>query len=99
MRLDDEICCCYHVSLRKLVRYAERERPARPSQLSNCLGAGTGCGWCIPVLKKIHELAVSGRLPPEAAETAEGLAGLPATPDEYAAQRAAYLESERKNEF
>lgn len=95
MQPDDEVCCCYHVSLRKLIRFAERERPAKASQLSNCLGAGTGCGWCIPVLQKIHDLAAASRLPPEAAP----LETLPQTSAEYAAQRAAYLRSDRKNEF
>lgn len=54
MDLDDLVCYCYRVSLRKLINYARRERPLRASQMSECLGAGTGCGWCIPTLKRIH---------------------------------------------
>src|ERR1700759_3766057 len=27
----------------------------RGSQISECLSAGTGCGWCVPMLKKIHK--------------------------------------------
>ena len=54
MKGDDLVCYCYRVSLRKLVNYARRERPARASLLSRCLDAGTGCGWCIPILKRIH---------------------------------------------
>ncbi len=57
MKPDDKICYCYHVSLRKLVNFARRERPRRPSQMSECLGAGTGCGWCIPILRRIYEAA------------------------------------------
>jgi len=52
---DDLVCYCYRVPLRKLVAYARRERPLRASQMSECLGAGTGCGWCIPTLQRIHE--------------------------------------------
>ena len=55
MKPDDLICYCYRVSLRKLVNYARRERPARASQMSRCLDAGTGCGWCIPFLTKIQQ--------------------------------------------
>ena len=52
---DDLVCYCYRVPLRKLVNYARREKPSRASQMSQCLDAGTGCGWCIPILKRIHE--------------------------------------------
>ena len=51
---DDLVCYCYRVPLRKLVNFARRERPSRASQMSRCLDAGTGCGWCIPILKRIH---------------------------------------------
>ncbi|MFB3065897.1 MAG: (2Fe-2S)-binding protein [Planctomycetota bacterium] len=53
MQLDDKVCYCFKVSLRKLVNFARRERPQRVSQMSNCLDAGTGCGWCIPYLERI----------------------------------------------
>ena len=53
MNLDDNICYCYHVSMRKLLNFARRVKPQKPSQMTQCLGAGTGCGWCIPILKKI----------------------------------------------
>jgi len=55
MNLDDEICYCYHVSMRKLVNYARRVKPKRPSMMTQCLSAGTGCGWCVPFLMKIAE--------------------------------------------
>jgi len=55
MHLDDEICYCYHVSMRKLINFSRRVRPDRPSQMTECLNAGTGCGWCIPFLVKIAE--------------------------------------------
>jgi bacterioferritin-associated ferredoxin len=52
---DDKICYCYNVPYRKLVNYVRRHNLQRASQLSECLGAGTGCGWCIPILKRIFE--------------------------------------------
>lgn len=52
---DDKICYCYGVSMRKLINFARRTRPNRPSLMTECLGAGTGCGWCIPFLIKIAE--------------------------------------------
>lgn len=96
MQLDDQICYCYHVSLRKLVNFARREQPSRPSQMSQCLGAGTGCGWCIPILQRIHRDCQA------AAEFGEGrsVEGLPETADEYAAARKTYLSSgQPRNEF
>ena len=53
MDLDHDVCYCYHVSLRKLINFSRRERPQVPSRMTECLGAGTGCGWCIPFLVKI----------------------------------------------
>jgi hypothetical protein len=38
MQLDDDICYCYHVSMRKLVNFSRRVRPARASQMTECLG-------------------------------------------------------------
>ena len=53
MDLDDKVCLCFRISKRKLVNYLRRELPRVPSQLSECGGAGTGCGWCIPFLKQL----------------------------------------------
>ena len=44
----------------KLVSFIEREQPKVASQLSECLGAGTGCGWCIPFLEKLHKQNKAG---------------------------------------
>jgi NAD(P)H-nitrite reductase large subunit len=60
MDLDAKVCYCFHVSRRKLVNFIRLTRPRVPSQLSQCGGAGTGCGWCIPFLKQLHEQAVAG---------------------------------------
>ena len=76
MDLDDEVCLCFRVSRRKLLAYLRVERPAVASQLSGCGGAGTGCGWCVPHLRKLFDK-----------QSAE-LDGL--TAEEYAAGRRVY---------
>ncbi len=76
---DDDVCLCFHVSLRKIGAYLERENPPVASLISDCLGAGTGCGWCVPFLERLHRLHVEGR----AVELGE-------TPEQYAQRRAHY---------
>src|SRR5580692_7531671 len=81
MDLDAKVCYCFHVSQRKLLNFLRLEKPKVPSQLSECGGAGTGCGWCIPFLKQIFY---------------QGSADEPAdleilTPEEYARRRAEYM--------
>lgn len=44
----------------KIVSYMKRENPSVASQLSECLGAGTACGWCVPFLTKLHALYQAG---------------------------------------
>jgi bacterioferritin-associated ferredoxin len=83
MDLDDKVCYCFHISKRKLVNFVKRERPRVASQLSQCGGAGTGCGWCIPFLKQIF------RQCGESGETE--LEQLSA--EEYARRRAEYVRS------
>jgi bacterioferritin-associated ferredoxin len=80
MHPDDKICYCYGVSMRKLVNFARRVRPAHPSRMTECLGAGTGCGWCIPYLIEI-------------AKDPDSFALDDLTPDEYAAGRKDYKTS------
>ena len=60
MELDDELCLCFHVTKRKVINFLRVERPQRESQLAECHGAGTGCGWCRPFLKKLFEAARAG---------------------------------------
>lgn len=55
MDLDAKVCYCFHVSRRKLLNFLRIERPRVASQLSQCGGAGTGCGWCVPYLKKLFD--------------------------------------------
>jgi bacterioferritin-associated ferredoxin len=60
MELDAKVCLCFHVSRRKLLNFIRVERPRVASQLSECGGAGSGCGWCIPFLKQLFLRAGSG---------------------------------------
>ena len=60
MEKEDHVCVCHNVSLGKLIMYMRRENPKVASQLSQCLGAGTSCGWCIPFLEKMHKQHVTG---------------------------------------
>jgi bacterioferritin-associated ferredoxin len=54
MDQDDHVCLCYRVSLRKIRAYLARENPPVASLISECLDAGTGCGWCVPFLEHLH---------------------------------------------
>lgn len=80
MNPDDHVCLCFHVSQRKIVNFCKREKPRHASQISTCLSAGTGCGWCIPFLRKLHEQSLAGVADPD----------LPVSPEEYAKKRARY---------
>ncbi|MBN8645994.1 MAG: (2Fe-2S)-binding protein [Planctomycetes bacterium] len=82
MHPDDEVCLCFHVPLRKVSSFIKREKPPVASLISDCLGAGTGCRWCVPFLKKLHEQAVRGEEP-----------DLAVSPETYAERRAAYRAS------
>ena len=55
MELDDPVCYCFHISKRKVLNFIRLTEPRVASQLSECGGAGTGCGWCIPYLKRYFE--------------------------------------------
>jgi NAD(P)H-nitrite reductase large subunit len=81
MELDDELCLCFHVSKRKVISFLRVERPQRESQLAECHGAGTGCGWCRPFLKKLFEASNTG---------AATSANLPDA-DQYARGRGSYV--------
>lgn len=91
MELDDEVCLCFHVTKRKLLAYMRinQTRMRRPSQLSECAGAGTGCGWCVGYLKRLFAqnfpASATDPLPP--ADSAEP------TSDEHRSGRSSYLET------
>lgn len=60
MHPDDDVCMCHHVPLRKIRAYLKRENPPAASQISECLGAGTGCGWCVPFIEELHRQHCQG---------------------------------------
>lgn len=60
---DDQVCLCFHVELRKIRAYLARENPPVASLISDCLGAGTGCQWCVPFLKHLHAQHQRGEIP------------------------------------
>ncbi|RLS36008.1 MAG: (2Fe-2S)-binding protein [Planctomycetota bacterium] len=92
MELDDEVCLCFHVSKRKLLSYMRinKSRMRRASQLSECGGAGTGCGWCVGYLKRLF-----AQMNPEAATAEAALAAEP-TPEEHRTGRASYLKQKEE---
>ena len=73
--------------MRKLVNFMNRERPEVASQLSECLGAGTGCHWCVPFLKKIHTQWARGEEP-----------HLAVSPESYAVRRDKYRGSGHRDD-
>lgn len=79
MHPDDEVCLCFHVSLRKIRGYLRREDPPVASLISDCLGAGTGCQWCVPFLRHLHSQHQAGEEP-----------DLAVSPEEYASSRTSY---------
>ena len=82
MKPDDEICLCHHVTLRKIRTFLDRENPPKVSLISECLGAGTGCGWCVPFLEELHAQHKRGDTP-----------DLPVSPSEYAKRRSGFHET------
>ena len=81
MELDDELCLCFHVTKRKVINYIRVERPRTAGQLSDCFGAGTGCGWCRPFLRNLFAAQID-------ADNAD--ATLPSVA-EYAGMRSRYV--------
>ncbi|MCD0460726.1 (2Fe-2S)-binding protein [Roseiconus lacunae] len=74
---DQQICLCFRVSRRKLEKFIRTTQPKAASQLSECYGAGTGCGWCRPFLKRLWQAQEPSN------------ESLP-SPEQYAQQRASY---------
>jgi hypothetical protein len=60
-----------------------------------CLNAGTGCGWCIPILSRIHKLVQDD---PDVSEDGP-IAGLPDSVAQYENDRKKYLKSDEKHFF
>lgn len=79
MKPDDNVCLCYQVSLRKIRSYLAREDPPVASLISECLGAGSGCRWCVPFLEQLHAQHQRGEIP-----------HIDADPDDYREGRVSY---------
>lgn len=83
---DDHVCLCFKVSLRKIRGFLRREQPPVPSLISECLGAGTGCRWCVPFLEHLHAQHLRGEEP-----------DLRVSPEQYARARLAYHRSGQRD--
>ncbi len=79
MNPDDDVCLCFHVSLRKIRAYLNAENPRVASLIGEVLSAGTGCQWCVPFLRELHRQHQRGEKP-----------DLPFGPEEYAEKRGEY---------
>ena len=87
MEPNDHVCLCFGVSLGRIQSYLAREDPKVASLISECLGAGTGCGWCVPYLKDLHAQHKCGQAP-----TIEG------THEDYKEGRIQYRQSGKRDE-
>lgn len=88
MKPDDELCLCFHVSWRKVINYVRVEKVTRPSQVSQCFGAGTGCGWCRPFLNRLVQQVNEN--PPSPATIEQWLADKSPRKDRYETGRNAH---------
>lgn len=84
---DDNVCLCFRVSLRKIRTYLNREDPPVASLISECLSAGTGCQWCVPFLKHLHEQHQRGETP-----------DLKISPQRYTEARTKYRDSGERDQ-
>jgi bacterioferritin-associated ferredoxin len=84
---DDHVCLCFRVSLRKIRGYLKQEDPPVASLISECLGAGTGCRWCVPFLKHLHAQHLKGEEP-----------DLKISPQKYAEARVNYRASGERDQ-
>lgn len=95
MQADDELCLCFHISCRKVLNYIRIHQVKLPSQLAECGGAGTGCGWCRKQLEKL--LILSAGSPPGAGEIEEWLASNTPDRQKYVEARERYRAAKNQN--
>ncbi len=88
MDADDHVCLCFRVSLRKIRTFLNAEDPPVASLISDCLGAGTGCQWCVPFLKELHRRH-------EAGEEVD----LKVSPQQYAEARVQYRKTGERGDL
>jgi len=94
MQPDDELCLCFHVSWRKVINYVRVEKVTRPSQVSQCFGAGTGCGWCRPFLNRLVQQV--NESPPQPADIQQWLDDRSPRRDRYKAGREAHRNRDKE---
>ncbi|MBA61533.1 MAG: (2Fe-2S)-binding protein [Planctomycetaceae bacterium] len=88
MQPDDNLCLCFHITKRKVMNYIRIEKPRRASQISECFGAGTGCGWCRPFLQRLFE---------QASPSGKNNAELPDR-KEYSSLRKKYMDEKKRQQ-
>ena len=88
MHDDDHVCLCFRVSKGKIVSFCKRRKPPVASLISECLSAGTGCGWCVPFLKMLHSKSLRGDSNPD----------LPFCPLEYAQGRVKFRQTGKREQ-
>ncbi|MCC6508485.1 MAG: (2Fe-2S)-binding protein [Pirellulaceae bacterium] len=86
---DDELCMCFHVSWRKVINYIRIHKVRVASRLSECQGAGTGCGWCRVFMEQLVERIQVDQPAPEDLE--QWLADQMPAAQAYARRRAGYI--------
>jgi bacterioferritin-associated ferredoxin len=96
LKPDDTVCFCFHVPLRKIEAFCRIEKPKVPSEISECLSAGTGCGWCVPMLRVIHKRMCGEFVPwwrktPDSQNAPTPREDETVDPDAYRAGRAKYV--------
>lgn len=97
MQADDEVCLCFHVRFRKLAQHMHLKRVQRASQLADCQSAGTGCGWCRPMLEQLFKTWQQN--PPKDFAALDGWIAqhFPGSTADYATQRATYRSRQAKD--
>ncbi|MFN7875012.1 MAG: bacterioferritin-associated ferredoxin [Pirellula sp.] len=91
MKPDDELCLCFHITWRKVINYIRVNKITRPSQLHECGGAGSGCGWCRKQLTKLT--SEIQQCPPTSDTIEEWLNDRSPNKESYAEGRQKYRES------
>ncbi len=71
-----------------MINFLRVEKPRRASQMSECFGAGTGCGWCRTYLTKLFEASLL-----EASQRSEITTDDLPDKTEYAAGRTQYVKA------
>ncbi len=95
MKADDELCFCFHVTWRKVINYIRRHDLKHASQVAECYGAGTGCGWCRRQIIRLMD-EVKSR-PPENTDLDDWLANRTPTSQSHAEGRAKYWKRKKPN--